>query len=57
MVYWVYTKVETNSYIIRMVAQTHQHMGKSKANQLQRLACLGITGAMRTTPTAALKYF
>jgi hypothetical protein len=28
---------------------------KNKLNKVQRLACLGITGALRTTPTGAMK--
>jgi hypothetical protein len=28
---------------------------KAKLSKIQRLACLGITGAMRTTPTSAME--
>jgi hypothetical protein len=32
-----------------------QTTAQQKLTKIQRLACLGITGAMRTTPTAALE--
>jgi hypothetical protein len=58
IVYWIYTAV------IRLII-THAatvwwprarlKTSKAELSKLQRLACLGITGAMRTSPTAALE--
>ena len=58
MVYWLYTTVirPTLTYgalVWWKAAQRKTIMGKLQ--KLQRLACLGITGATRTCPTAALE--
>jgi hypothetical protein len=37
-----------------LVARVRNKVSKMELNKLQKLACLAITGAMRTTPTAAM---
>ena len=56
--YWLYTI--TTRPIINYASsvwwkKTQQKKAQEKLSRIQRLACLGITGAMRTTPTAAME--
>jgi hypothetical protein len=37
------------------VARVRYKVSRMELNKLQTLACLAITGAMRTTPTAAME--
>ena len=58
VVYWVYTAVVR--LIVTYAVTIWWPRVKLKANQaelskLQKTACLGITGAMRTAPTAAME--
>jgi hypothetical protein len=58
VVYWIYTAVVRP--IITYAATIWWPRVKFKTSQaelrkLQRMACLGITGAMRTAPTAAME--
>jgi hypothetical protein len=57
VVYWIYAVVRP---IITYAAAIWWPRVKFKTSQaelgkLQRMACLGITGAMRTAPTAAME--
>jgi hypothetical protein len=58
VIYWIYTAVVR--LIITYAATIWWPRVKLKTSQaelgkLQRMACLGITGAMRTDPTAAME--
>jgi hypothetical protein len=58
MVIWLYVAVERP--IITYAAtvwwpKTEQTTVRTKLNSLQRLVCLGTTGAITTTPTAAME--
>jgi hypothetical protein len=57
VVYWIYTAVVRPITYGATVRWPRVRLKTSKAElgKLQRLACLGITGAMRTAPTAALE--
>jgi hypothetical protein len=58
VVYWIYTAVVRP--IVTYAAtiwwpRVKLKTGQTELSKLQRMACLGITGAMRTTPTAAME--
>ena len=58
MIYWLYITVirPTLTYgAFVWWRATHKKTIIGKLNKLQRLACLGITGASKTCPTAALE--
>jgi hypothetical protein len=60
VVHWVYTMVVRP--IITYAAMVWWlrlkfKMSQARLSKLQRLACLGVTGAMRTAPTAAIEVF
>jgi hypothetical protein len=56
--YWLYTMAirPIITYTTTAWQQRVQHnTSRVKLNKLQRLACLGITGNIRTAPTAAIE--
>jgi hypothetical protein len=56
VIYWIYTAVVR--FIFTYAATTWWPRVKKRQaefSKLQRMACLGITGAMRTAPTAAME--
>lgn len=56
--YWLYSAIVLPAFTYGAVAwwrKAQQETVKRKLNHLQRLGLLGVTGAMRTTPTAALE--
>jgi hypothetical protein len=58
VVHWIYTTVMRP--IVTYAAtiwwpRVKLKISLAELNKLQRMACLGITGAMRTTPTAAME--
>lgn len=58
VVYWIYTAVARHIVIYAVVvwwSKVKFETSKTELNKLQRMACLGITGAMRTTPTEAIE--
>jgi Reverse transcriptase (RNA-dependent DNA polymerase). len=58
MSHWLYTSIVRPRILYGAVVwwqKTQQTTAKEKLNRIQRLACLGITGAMASTPTAALE--
>jgi hypothetical protein len=52
MIYWIYTTVTYAATVWwpRVKLKTR----KAELSKLQRMTCLGITGAVRTAPTAAM---
>lgn len=57
-VYWLYTMIVRPILAYGAIAwwhRAHKSNAISKLNHVQRLALLGVTGAMTTTPTAALE--
>jgi hypothetical protein len=57
MIYWIYTVVVRP--IVTYAAtiwwpRVNLKASQAELSKLQRMACLGITGAIRTTPTAAM---
>jgi hypothetical protein len=46
--------VDCHLYILGMMAWLSNGYSKRKLSKVQRLACLGITGAIRATPTGAM---
>lgn len=58
MILWMYTKVVLPTITYGSLIWWHKARKKesiAKLSKLQRLACLSITGAMSTTPTAAME--
>jgi hypothetical protein len=58
VIYWIYTAVVR--FIITYAAtvwwpRVELKKKQAKLSELQRMACLGITGAMKTAPTAAIE--
>lgn len=56
--YWIYKAMIRSIITYAAIVwwpRTRLEEAKRRLTQVQRLACLGITGAMRTTPTAALE--
>jgi hypothetical protein len=58
MIYWIYTVVVrpivTYAAIVWWL-RVKFRIRKAELSKMQRMACLGITGATRTTPTAAVE--
>ena len=55
---WIYNAVVKPSFLHCSIVwwkKTKQISVRNKLNHLQRMACMGITGAMRTTPTLAME--
>lgn len=58
MVHWVYTRVIRPAITYAAVSwwpKVMQNTAIHKLERIQRMACLGITGAIRTTPTASME--
>jgi hypothetical protein len=58
VIYWIYTVVVRSIVIYAATVWWHGvkfRPGRAELSKLQRLACLGITGAMRTAPTSAIE--
>lgn len=58
IVYWIYTTVVRPIFSYGSLvwwSRLKLKTAKDRVDSLQRLACIGITGALRTTPTAALE--
>jgi hypothetical protein len=53
VVYWIYTAVVIP--IITYTARVKLKTSQAQLSKLQKMACLGITGEMRTAPTAAME--
>ena len=47
--------VDPHLCFLSMVARLSKASAKKKLSKVQRLACLGITGAIRTTPAGAME--
>jgi len=47
--------VDCHLYILGMMAWLSNGYSKRKLSKVQRLACLGITGVIRATPTGAME--
>jgi hypothetical protein len=57
MVHWLYTRVIKSIFHAALVwcPKVKQKSTKIQWGRIQRMACLAITGAMRTTPTTAME--
>jgi len=58
MVYWLYTRVIRPFILCGALGwwpKVTQKITKIKLGRIQRMACLAITGAMKSTPTAAME--
>jgi hypothetical protein len=56
--YWIYTVVVRHIVIYSATVRWPRvkfRTNRAELSKLQRMACLGITGAMRTAPTAAIE--
>jgi hypothetical protein len=60
VVHWMYTMVVRPMITYAAMIwwpRLKYKMNQAKLNKFQKLACLGITGAMRMVPTAAIEVF
>ena len=60
MVRWLYTRVIRPSIFrgaLVWLSKAMQKTTKTQLGRIQRMACIAITGAMKWTPTAAIKIF
>jgi hypothetical protein len=57
MVHWLYTRVIRPIFHAALVwwPKVKQKSTKTQLGRIQRMACLAITGAMKSTPTAAME--
>jgi hypothetical protein len=58
MVHWLYTRVIRPSILHGAIvwwSKVMQKTAKTQLGRIQRMACLAITGAMKSTPTTAME--
>jgi hypothetical protein len=58
MVHWLYTRVIRSFILYGALVwwpKVEQKTTKTQLGRIQRIACLAITGAMKSTPTAAME--